>query len=135
MRTRLGSRLRFRVDVPPLLRGVALPAGMLITLVENAVKHGIEPSPAGGEIAVTAATRPDDRLEVRVADTGAGLGSATPGQGIGLANIRERLAMLYGARAALELEENVPHGFVARLRLPIDRPGARAVAPDSMEAG
>jgi len=135
MRTRLGTRLRFRVDVPPPLRGIALPSGMLITLVENAVKHGIEPLSQGGEIAVSV-TQVDGRLEVRVADTGAGLGNAAPGQGIGLANIRERLALLYGARAALELEENVPRGFVARLLVPLERPDARRVEPvDPMEAG
>jgi signal transduction histidine kinase len=136
MRTRLGERLRFRVEVPPLLRGVALPSGMLITLVENAIKHGIEPLPSGGEILVSASTLADGRVEVRVADTGAGLGSTAPGQGIGLANIRERLAMLYGERGGLELEENVPRGFVARLLVPLERPGAHpARSIDPMEAG
>ncbi|HSV18878.1 MAG TPA: histidine kinase [Casimicrobiaceae bacterium] len=121
MRTRFGTRLRYSIDVPAALRSTPLPSGMLITLVENAVKHGIEPLPEGGEIVVSAHDRSDGRLEVRVADTGAGLGTQTPGQGIGLANIRERIAMLYGDGAALELEENVPRGFVARLLLPVER--------------
>jgi signal transduction histidine kinase len=127
MRTRFGARLRFAIDVPAALRSTPLPSGMLITLVENAVKHGIEPLPEGGEITVSAHDRADGRLEVRVADTGAGLATDAPGQGIGLANIRERIAMLYGDGAALELEENVPRGFVARLLLPVERAATRGV--------
>ena len=97
---------------------------MLITLVENAIKHGIEPLPAGGAIAVAArraANATGRTLVVTVADTGAGLASTSaPGQGIGLANIRERLTLLYDSRAELALEENDPRGFVARLSLPIE---------------
>jgi len=134
MRTRLGARLKFSIDIPPELRTTPLPSGMLITLVENAVKHGIEPAADGGEIAVSARNCADGRLEVRVADTGAGLGSGVLGQGIGLANIRERLAMLFGEAAALELEENTPRGFVARLVLPMERVAARPARVDSLEA-
>jgi sensor histidine kinase YesM len=120
MQRRLGARLDFRIDIPPALELATVPPGMLITLVENAIKHGIEPAPDGGRISV-AVTRGGDagaRLIVTVADTGAGL-SSHPGQGIGLANIRERLALLYGGDAELTLEENVPRGFVARLQLPL----------------
>jgi sensor histidine kinase YesM len=120
MRRRLGARLDFRIDIPPALELATVPPGMLITLVENAIKHGIEPAPDGGRISVAAAQMGDAsaRLVVTVADTGAGL-SSHPGQGIGLANIRERLALLYGGDAELTLEENVPRGFVARLQLPL----------------
>jgi len=118
MRTRLGPRLRYSIDVPPALADVSLPPGMLITLVENAIKHGIEPAPAGGHIAVTAARDGDD-VAITVTDTGAGLdGGGAPGQGIGLANIRERLALLYGTQASLDLSENAPRGFIARIALP-----------------
>jgi sensor histidine kinase YesM len=119
MRRRLGSRLDYRVDVPQALEWATVPPGMLITLVENAIKHGIEPSPDGGCITVTAGEAPGvaGRLVITVLDTGAGL-SPQPGQGIGLANIRERLVLLYGNDAELVLEENVPRGFVARLCLP-----------------
>jgi LytS/YehU family sensor histidine kinase len=118
MRTRLGKRLDFAVAIPPALHDVALPPGMLITLVENAIKHGIEPWPPGGRVEVSA--RADvERVEIDVADTGAGLDETpAPGTGIGLANIRERLALLYGPRATLELEENAPRGFRARIALP-----------------
>lgn len=78
---RLGSRLRFTVTVPPELESFRIPPGMLITLVENAIKHGIEPYAPGGEISLTAA-REDGRVAVTVADTGAGL-CAEPGQGSG----------------------------------------------------
>ena len=125
MQTRLRERLAYTIDVPDAVGGEPIPPGMLITLVENAIKHGIEQSPSGGAIAVTArleATGDGARLAITVADTGAGLGSAAPGQGIGLANIRERLALLYGDRASLELEENAPRGFRARLTLPAASP-------------
>jgi histidine kinase/histidine kinase/DNA gyrase B/HSP90-like ATPase len=118
MRTRLTRRLDHAIDVPSSLADVALPPGMLITLVENAIKHGIEPSPAGGRIDISARIQ-GATLIVRVADTGAGLdGGGTPGQGIGLANIRERLKLLYGGAASLELAGNSPRGFVASIVLP-----------------
>jgi sensor histidine kinase YesM len=120
MQRRLGRRLDFRVDIPSALELATVPPGMLITLVENAIKHGIEPAPGGGQVSVAVEQGADTRarLVVTVADTGAGL-SSHPGQGIGLANIRERLALLYGDAAELTLEENVPRGFIARLQLPL----------------
>ena len=123
MRTRFGSRLKFRIDVPPALEDVTMPPGMLITLVENAIKHGVEPALEGGTVHVVARRRDladGGAIEVTVSDTGAGLGSGVPGQGIGLANVRTRLALLYGDRATLELEENPPRGFIARLRFPAE---------------
>ena len=116
MQTRLGARLRYKVTIPPELESFRLPPGMLITLVENAIKHGIEPFSPGGEIHVYA-HRDGSSVVVCVADTGQGL-SNHPGQGIGLANIRERLHLLHSERAQLSLGENSPHGFVARLELP-----------------
>jgi hypothetical protein len=130
MQTRLGKRLSHRIEVPAELEALTVPPGMLITLVENAIKHGIEPLPAGGGVTVRAERRSGpagDLLAVAVADTGAGL-HADPGQGIGLANIRERLALLYGDAAALELEENEPRGVVARIVVP-GQPAAAPPAP------
>ncbi|CAG0979522.1 two-component system, LytTR family, sensor histidine kinase AlgZ [Burkholderiales bacterium] len=122
MRTRLGRRLEFAVSIPDALADAPLPPGMLVTLVENAIKHGIEPWPPGGRIDVRARAA-DGMLEVTVADTGAGLeGAHTAGTGIGLANIRERLALLYDGRASLEFEENSPRGFLARIVLPREAP-------------
>ena len=117
MKTRLGKRLAYAIDVPAALEMQSVPPGMVITLVENALRHGIEPCSAGGKVTVAAALDGDDRLTVSVADTGVGLDEC-PGQGIGLANIRERLSLLYGDRAHLALEANEPRGFVARIVLP-----------------
>jgi sensor histidine kinase YesM len=122
MQHRLGDRLAWGIEVPAALQPLKLPPGMLITLVENAIKHGIEPAIEGGRIDVGA--RVDDaatgrRVTIFVADTGAGL-APVPGQGLGLANIRERLLLLYGGAAALDLAQNEPCGVVARLSLPCD---------------
>jgi hypothetical protein len=119
MQTRLRQRLRYAINIPPALMDTSLPPGMLITLVENAIKHGIEPSTDGGSVTVAAAAK-QGMLVVSVTDTGAGLhGGGQPGQGIGLANIRERLALLYAGRARLELAENEPRGFVAQITMPL----------------
>jgi sensor histidine kinase YesM len=119
MKRRLGKRLDFAVAIPEHLAATALPPGMLITLVENAIKHGIERSPDGGRIEVSAQALQPEGLLLTVADTGAGLAGDEPGQGIGLANVRERLMLLFGTEASLELEVNDPRGFVARIRLPV----------------
>ncbi|MBK9114576.1 MAG: histidine kinase [Betaproteobacteria bacterium] len=121
MQTRLGRRLAWSLACPDDVADVPIPPGMLITLAENAIKHGIEPSPQGGRIDV-AIGRVGDDVVLAVNDTGTGLGAAAPGSGIGLANIRERLRLIYGERAALELEENDPRGFRARITLPAARP-------------
>jgi sensor histidine kinase YesM len=130
MQTRLGKRLAYRIDLPAGLDDATVPPGMLITLVENALKHGIEPMPDGGFVTVSARREgagDDACLVLVVADTGAGLGNVIPGSGIGLSNIRERLLLLYDGRAALELEENEPRGFVARLVLPAHSAAAASV--------
>lgn len=112
---RMGARLEFSVDVPVSLRARKFPPMMLMTLVENALKHGIDPLQQGGEIHV-AADEVDGQLDVSVADTGNGLAHFA-GTGIGLQNIRERLSALFGKRAKLMFEENVPRGVVARIQL------------------
>ncbi len=124
MRTRMGARLEFEARVDPALRALAMPPAILISLVENAIKHGIEPSPAGGTIAISAQSD-GAMLRLAVVDTGLGL-SGQPGAGLGLSNIRERLAALYGAQGTLDLEANVPQGFRALLSLPL---GAAPAAP------
>jgi LytS/YehU family sensor histidine kinase len=90
---------------------------MLLTLAENAIKHGLAPSPDAGRIDIVA-RRDGDELVVSVADTGVGFGVAkTGGTGIGLANTRARLTALYGPGAVLELMANAPRGVVARIRV------------------
>jgi len=113
---RLGSRLRYRVSFAAALREVTLPPLLLQPLVENAIKHGIEPSLEGGEIQVHGELV-DATLVFRVADTGVGLRDTAP-EGVGLSNVRARLASLYGGRGLLTLQRNRPRGTVAELRLP-----------------
>jgi signal transduction histidine kinase len=122
MQTRLRQRLTYAIDVPPALVDTPLPPGMLITLVENAIKHGIEPAAQGGNVTVRGRAE-DGQLVLAVIDTGAGIdGGGQPGQGIGLANIRERLALLYAGQAHLELAENEPRGFIAQISIPLRQP-------------
>jgi signal transduction histidine kinase len=119
---RMGERLQVVIRVPPALLDAHVPSMMLATLAENAIKHGIAPLTDGGAI-VVAASRRGDSLLLSVADTGKGF-DAVSGSGVGLANIRARLAALYGAGAALRLEANAPRGVVATVVLPWNRCGA-----------
>ena len=114
---RMGARLETSIDAPPALLAARVPPMMLATLVENAIKHGIAPLAEGGAIRVSA-KRSGDALALSVADTGRGLAEAS-GSGVGLANIRARLATLYGERATLRLEGNSPRGVVAVITLPL----------------
>ncbi len=124
LKIRMGERLRYVINVPVELNHIALPPTMIATLVENAIKHGLEPKKEGGTIAINGRVLPgvngaSDTLEVLIADDGLGLGGAeTGGTGIGLANTRERLKMLYGASGSLQVEPNAPSGVRALLRVP-----------------
>ncbi len=115
-RVRMGSRLEFAIDVPDPLKARAFPPMMLISLVENAIKHGVDPCCESGRVVIHA-EEADGRLRVSVADTGEGI-VPDKGGGVGLANIRERLKALYGASARLVLEENAPRGVVASIEVP-----------------
>ena len=116
---RMGPRLTFFVEIPADLRDSPFPPMMLLTLVENALKHGIDPLQQGGEIQVRAGKDDHGVLDVSVTDNGQGL-SYSAGMGIGLQNIRERLQALYRKSAKLVLEENTPRGVVARIRIEPD---------------
>ncbi len=117
LQARMGERLQFEVDVPADLRDRAFPPMMVITLVENAVKHGIERSATGGVIVVRA-RRDGEHLNVAVTDTGVGFRGSS-GKGVGLANIRARLSALFGDRARLTLCANEPSGVVAAVDVPL----------------
>jgi sensor histidine kinase YesM len=116
---RLGSRLRYRIHMDASLKDLLLPPLLLQPLVENAIKHGIEPALEGGEIVVEAEGA-NEELVLRVTDTGKGLAGAAP-EGVGLSNVRARLANLYGSRGRLSLFSNPGHGVIAELRLPMQR--------------
>jgi signal transduction histidine kinase len=114
---RMGDRLRTEIVVPPELAGCEVPPMVLLTLVENALKHGLQPVVGGGTIRVAAASA-NGRLVLTVADTGRGMGSGS-GHGTGLANVRARLKSMYGSAASLALEVNEPSGVVATVTLPM----------------
>ncbi len=125
MKVRMDTRLQTRFELPADLADCKLPPLLLQPLVENAIKHGLEPKVEGGSIVVSAAREGDD-LVLRVQDSGAGLSPpASPGSGatsFGLRQVRERLATLYGMRASLSLAED-PGGLggtLATVRLPFD---------------
>jgi TM2 domain-containing membrane protein YozV len=128
LKIRMGDRLKYFINVPAEINGVALPPTMIATLVENAIKHGLEPKKEGGSIAVHARKLEaneahPERIEILVADDGLGFGAAdTSGTGVGLANTRERLKMLYGSQAELAVEPNAPSGVRAIIRVPMSMP-------------
>ncbi len=114
---RMGTRLSYELLVPEDLGAERIPTMLLLTLVENALKHGINPTVAGGSIQISA-TRERTALVLKVSDTGRGL-AVTEGYGMGLANIRRRLSMLYGDGALLSLARTVSHGMVATVSIPM----------------
>ena len=114
---RMGRRLAFEIDVPRALHELDLPPMMLLTLVENAVKHGLNPLPEGGSVRISAC-RDGGRLRLDVADDGRGF-HATSGGGTGLANVRARLAAMHAGAASLALVENRPRGVTSTLSLPV----------------
>jgi sensor histidine kinase YesM len=114
-RIRLGQRLDYSFSVAPELRGLPFPPMLLQPLVENAIRHGIEPQVAGGRIRIAAARA--GGLELTVQDTGCGLGDE-PGSGFGLDNVRARLAALFGDAGSLEIAQGPEGGVLATLRLP-----------------
>ena len=125
-RVRMGQRMHYRLHIPPHLRDARVPPFMLLTLVENAVKHGIGPLPEGGAIDVSAHAC-DGELAIAVRDNGRGL-TGDSGAGTGLANLRARLQLLYGDRASLRFSLNEPSGVVATLALPLEHAPAPQVS-------
>ncbi|MFO1398359.1 MAG: histidine kinase [Burkholderiales bacterium] len=113
---RMGPRLAVRIDVPEPLLALPFPPMMLVTLVENAIRHGLNPLPQGGEVRIVARGG-DGRLRVQVADTGCGLAESS-GTGVGLANIRARLTTMFEGRARLLLAQEPGSGVVATIEVP-----------------
>lgn len=117
LKIRMGERLDYAFEIPPELLGRDFPPMLLQPLVENAIRHGLEPKLEGGFLRVDA-TAADGRLRIRVADDGIGIAEA-PGEGVGLSNIRARLAAIYGPTARLEVASKVGAGVTAMLDLPL----------------
>ncbi|WP_448097200.1 sensor histidine kinase [Luteibacter yeojuensis] len=118
MRLRMGERLTVHTDVPTESLKVPMPSMMLQTLVENAIKHGLEPKPGGGGIWIRAGVD-GSGLSLTVADDGMGFRSDGAGTGIGLKNLRERLRLMYGSAATFSIGNNFPHGVAATITLPV----------------
>jgi len=117
LQIRMGERLRFSLDCPEALLGMPLPPMLLQPLVENAVRHGLESKVEGGTVNVTVVGI-DGELRIEVRDDGLGLPNRVSGRGVGLSNVRARLAALYGGRATLELSAPRDGGTLVRLMLP-----------------
>jgi len=128
---RMGPRLWFEIDVAPALRSLAFAPMLLVTLVENSIKHGLAPSESGGTVRVSA-RHVGNALEVSVTDDGVGFATAlksnaTGGTGVGLINIRRQLSARYGAGAHLALEPRSVAGVCARISIP----WSSAYSPDN----
>jgi signal transduction histidine kinase len=118
LKVRMEERLITEIDVPDGLLSAEFPPMMIQSLVENAIKHGLEPKAEGGSLRVKAEIV-HGNLAVTVADTGLGFGrAATAGTGVGLANIRERLMLLYGHKASVTVSENQPCGTLVTIAVP-----------------
>ncbi len=128
LQMRMGDRLSFDIAADAALLGARLPPMVLPTLVENAIKHGLSSLPEGGRIEITAHGEGPDRLSVEVRDNGRGFASSG-GSGVGAANTGARLAALFGADAALELESALPRGVIARVRMPMRSQVAAELTP------
>ncbi|MBK6295438.1 MAG: histidine kinase [Rhodoferax sp.] len=133
LQMRMGSRLAFDISVPDDLLACAFAPMMLPTLVENAIKHGLEPQREGGriDVAVERVLQSDgEYLRVQVKDTGKGLDGAPAqaGGGLGLTNLRERLGALYGAKGRFSIIANEPCGVVATIEVPLQTSAQYQVA-------
>jgi signal transduction histidine kinase len=116
---RMGDRLTIAVDVPDALRSVAFPPLTVVTLAENAIKHGVGPLPEGGAVCIRAYAQ-HGRLLLEVVDDGRGLSeSGGGGSGVGLANIDARLAFAHGNDARLKLSQNAAKGATALIEIPM----------------
>ncbi len=133
LKMRIEDRLEFVIDVPDNLFKADFPPMVLQTIIENAIKHGIEPKPEGGKITILAQAR-DGNLWVDVVDTGVGLpegdvfGKTSNGGGLGLDNIRKRLALLYPNASRIELRSEIPSGTSVRIMVPFQTSGGSTTA-------
>jgi signal transduction histidine kinase len=117
MHMRMPDRLKFEVHADPAALALRCPPMTILTLVENAVRHGIDPSEDGGSIEIRVERR-DNRCMVRVSDSGLGLRHSGGGLGTGLATLRERLQLVFGNQATLSVAEQRPRGVRAELDMP-----------------
>ena len=117
LRIRMGDRLQVAIDLPADLQQATMPPMLLQPLIENAIKHGLEPKIEGGSVSLKA-ERVGAQLRISVIDTGLGFGN-TPSNGIGLKNVRERIEKLFGNDGSVAIEENQPCGTRVVLNIPL----------------
>jgi hypothetical protein len=117
MQMRMPDRLQYAIHLDPAAARLYCPPMTLLTLVENAVRHGVDPSESGGQIEADIWMR-DNRCLMRVKDTGVGLKSTSRGLGTGLSTLRERLKLAFSGDAQLTLTEVMPHGVCAEINIP-----------------
>ncbi len=135
LKIRMGSRLNLQIEVPAQLMTVPFPTMMLQTLVENAIKHGLEPKSGGGTVWILARTV-ESGMAVTVADDGRGFSAEGGGTGIGLKNVRERLKLAYGSTASFAIVANFPTGVAATITVPlIDNASDEKRVPQATEKG
>lgn len=115
---RLGERLSYKIDIPGEIERIKFPAMLIQPLVENAIKHGIEPKIEGGQIFIKAEKK-GDILSFVISDTGLGLGDSNP-QGMGRKIVEERLGALFGSKGKLSFQKNEPSGVRVLLEVPIE---------------
>jgi sensor histidine kinase YesM len=123
---RMGSRLAFEFDVPQALQAAHFPPMVLLPLIDNATRHGLEPCPLGGHIQVRA-EQSINNLRISVIDSGAGR-AETLIEKRGLATLRERLRGLYADQARLTLASNHPQGIIATVEIPHENPGCTSLS-------
>ena len=121
MHMRMPDRLQFALHVDETALALRCPPMTLLTLVENSIRHGIDPSEEGGRIEIHVQRR-DNRCVVRVSDTGVGLRQTGNGLGTGLSTLRERLQLIFGGDTQLRVSAQEPRGFCAELDLPAQGP-------------
>ena len=134
LKIRMGQRLSLQIDVPDNLHNLPMPSMMLQTLVENGIKHGLEPKPGGGTIWILARQTTHNgaaSVALTVADDGRGFSSEGGGTGLGLKNVRERLQLQYGSQAGFSIVANFPNGVAATITLPAAESGSdnKAASP------
>ncbi|HJT98315.1 MAG TPA: histidine kinase [Rhodanobacteraceae bacterium] len=117
MHMRMPDRLQFALHFEEADLALRCPPLTLLTLVENAVRHGIDPGEEGGRIDIHV-ERQGERCRVRVVDTGVGLGASNGGLGTGLSTLRERLQLIFGDAAELRVRANAPRGVIAEIEIP-----------------
>ncbi len=118
MQMRMPDRLSYALRIDPALQPLRFPPLALLTLVENAIRHGIDAGSEAGSVEVGARREPGGAVALWVADTGVGM-AETAAEGNGLANLRERLRAFFGEAARIELTEQAPHGLRADIFLPL----------------